>query len=307
MNKFFKTLFIIVLIAVVFEFASYIAYLLKWKDAIKMQWDNGNKVVLKYSVPIAFSPDASAYTWHKRDFVKEKSKKKPLAVVGCSFAEGSCLEDNQILGYKLSDLSNRTVFQRGVTGTGLPYVYYQIANKMFPTDNQQPEYIIYVFIFDHLFRLYQHQIGFWSTELNLRYEYKNGKVQEVKENFPLKNMFYSTKLFQEYQANKQGEKETNDYALFKPLMQDMIKQLHKNYPNTKMVFVEYPQSDEKNIYLSEDVKQFIKEEGYIYVNANELVGDNLGKIEYKVEGEWLHPNEKAWDLVAPKLAKVLNL
>lgn len=307
MNKFVKALIIIILVAIFFEIASYVAYAIKWKDAIKTQWDNGNKVILKYSIPIEFSPDAFAYTWHKRDFVKEKSKKKPIAVVGCSFAEGSCLEDNQILGYKLSDLSNRTVFQRGVTATGLPFVYYQIANKLLPTENQQPEYIIYIFIFDHLFRLYQHQLGFWSTELNLRYEYKTGEIREVKELFPIKNMFYSTKLLQEYFANKQGEKETNDYALFKPLMQDMIKQLHKNYPDTKIVFVEYPQSDEKSIYLSEDVKQFIKNEGYIYVNANELVGDNLGKKEYKVEGEWIHPNEKAWNLVAPKLAKKLKL
>ena len=35
--------------------------------------------------------------------------------------------------------------------------------------------------------------------------------------------------------------------------------------------------------------------------------EELGKREYKVEGEWLHPNEKAWDLLAPKLAKLLKL
>lgn len=306
MNKFVKALIMIFIVAVVIEIASYVAYSLKWNEAIKTQWDNGNKVVLKYTKPVPFSPTATAYVWHNRFFEKQ-SGKKPLAVVGCSFAEGSCLEDNQILGYKLSDLSNRSVFQRGVTATGLAYVYYQIANKLLPTDNLQPEYIIYVFIFDHLFRLYQHQLGFWSTELNLRYEYKNGEIREVKEFLPIKNMFYSTKLFQEYFSNKQGEKETNDYTLFKYLMKDMMKQLHKNYPDTKIVFIDYPQSDEDWCLLSDEIKQFIKDEGYIYVNANELVGDNLGKREYKVEGEWLHPNEKAWNLVAPKLAKVLNL
>ena len=294
-------------VVIAFEAASYVIYSIKWRDAIKTQRDNGNKVVLKYKKPVPFSPNASAYTWNNRIFEKKNSKKKPLTVVGCSFAEGSCLNDNQILGYKLSDLSNRTVYQRGVTASGLSYVYYQIDKKLIPVAPNDSEYIVYVFIFDHLFRLYQHQLGFWSTELNLRYEYKNGKIQQIKDFLPFVNMFYSTNLIQEFLSDKQGEKESQNFNLFKPMMIDMMKTLKKNYPNTKMVFLDYPQSDEEWCYLPEDIKKFIRDEGYIYVNANDLVGDNLGKREYKVEGEWLHPNEKAWDLVAPKLAKLLNL
>lgn len=307
MKKILKILVVIILIAVAVEGAFYVAYLIKWKDAIKTQWDNGNKVIMKYSLPKPFSPNENAYTWHNRIFEKKNSKKRPLAIVGCSFAEGSCLEDNQILGYKLSDLSNRTVYQRGVTGTGLSFVYYQIDNKLIPTDDKSPEYIIYVFIFDHLFRLYQHQVGFWSTEINLRYENKDDKIQEVKEFLPFYNMFYTAKYLQEDIAKRKGVFESQNYALFKPMLTSMIKIAKQNYPNSKIVFLEYPQSDEKWCVLSEDAKKFIKDEGYIYVNANELVGDQLGKREYKVKGEWLHPNEKAWDLLAPKLAKLLKL
>ena len=307
MKKFLKLLIVFIILLVVIEGASYVTYSIKWRDAIKTQWDNGNKVILKYSRPMPFSPDASAYTWHNRIFEKKNSRKKPIAVVGCSFAEGSCLEDNQILGYKLSDLSDRTVYQRGVTATGLSYVYYQIANKLIPTAPKDPEYIVYVFIFDHFFRLYQYQLGFWSTELNLKYECKNGEIKEVKDFLPFMNMFYSTKLVQEYISDKKGEKESQNYTLFKSMMIDMMKNLKKNYPDSKMVFLDYPQSDESWCNISDDLKKFIADEGYIYINANNLVGENLGKREYKVEGEWVHPNEKACDLIAPKLAKELNL
>lgn len=120
-------------------------------------------------------------------------------------------------------------------------------------------------------------------------------------------MFYTAKYLQEDIAQRKGEIESQNYALFKPMLTSMIKIAKQNYPNSKIVFLEYPQSDEKWCVLSEDAKKFIKDEGYIYVNANELVGDQLGKREYKVKGEWLHPNEKAWDLLAPKLAKLLKL
>ena len=95
--------------------------------------------------------------------------------------------------------------------------------------------------------------------------------------------------------------------MFKHIIAETMRVSNQNYPNTKIVFLDYPQNNDDCTKLPQYVIKFIKDNGYIYIDANELTGKNLGDNEYKVERERIHPNEKAWDEVAPKLAKALNL
>ena len=108
MNKFWKILISILALLVITEGMSYVLYYMKYREAIKIQWQNGNKFFFTYGMPKEFSPDDIVYNWHNRVF-KKNGGKKPFAVVGCSFAEGSCLEDKQTFGYKVSDMTNRTL------------------------------------------------------------------------------------------------------------------------------------------------------------------------------------------------------
>lgn len=305
-QKFIRFLITVFCLLTLLELASYITYAIKWRNELAVQWANGNHVILSYNYPWKFNPFAENSGWKERIFKKD-SNKRPLAIVGCSFAEGSCLTYKQILGYKLSSITDRTVYQRGITATGLSYVYYQIINNLIEKQPREPEYIIYVFIFDHIHRLYQPHPGFWTSLINLRYEYKNGQLQEVQYKYPIVNAFYFTRLIQEYKTEKYFEKELQDFSLFKHIIAEMMRVSKQNYPNTKIVFLDYPQNNDDWTKLPPDIIKFIKDNGYIYIDANELTGKNLGDNEYKVEGEWIHPNEKAWDEVAPKLAKVLNL
>lgn len=303
MKNFLKILISILALLIIVEGCSYFLYAFKYKDAIKMFKEMEEPISFGYKIPKRFSPENRTYTRSIRLFEK-KSNKKPFAIVGCSFAEGGGLKDNQILGYKLSDITNRTCYQRGVSSTGLSYVYYQIKHKLIPQD---AEYVIYVFIIDHNLRLYKYQIGFWTQELNLRYKLKNGKLYQIYDSFPIVDALFTTKLIQEKIETSLGDKECQDFVLFKAMTSDMMKEFKKNYPNSKLVFLEYPQDTNPYAKLTVDAINHLKNEGYIYLNANQLVGVDLGKYEYKIEGEGVHPNEKAWSMLAPKLAEKLKM
>ena len=296
---------ILILVLVLIELCSYVAYSCKYKEHISVQWANGNPVILKYEIPRKFSQDSYPYTSPiMRKFEKENSNKKPIAFVGCSFTKGSCLEDEETLAARVSELTNRTAYLRGVDATGLSYVYYQILHKIVPQD---VEYVIYTYIFGHLERLYNYQLGFWSTELNLRYEYKNGELKEARFPEGIVNSLFVTKLIQEKLASVRAQEEQQTFKLFKIMMADLMVQFKKNYPNSKFVFISYPDSEGEHCKLPDVVVEYIKSLGCIYVDANELMGVNLGRIEYKVEGEGMHPNAQVWIDFAPRFVKELGL
>lgn len=295
---------LIFIVCFIIEAISYCAYWYKYKDAIQIQWQNGNKVILEYHIPYSFNPNMAPYNDERIRTFKKQSNKKPLCFVGCSYTEGSCLSDEETFAYKISQKTNRTVYLRGITATGLAYVYYQILHKTIPTDT---EYIIYTYIPDHINRLFQYQLGFWSTEMNLRYEIKNGILQEVKNPFEIINSLYFVKLLEETLAIGKSDKEKQDYKLFKAIMSDMIIKFKQNYPNAKFVFLTYPENEEDSINSPKEIKDFVKSLGYIYLDANELSGENLGELKWKVKGEGLHPNTEAWDTVIPNFIKELKL
>lgn len=304
MKKTLKIIGIIIGILVVTELLAYCCYNLKYFEMMKIQWANGNKFFMKYEIPTEFDPERPPYNSEAIRTFEKKTTKKPIAFVGCSFTEGTCLKDNETLAYRISDLTNRTTYLRGVSGTGLAYVYYQILNKTIPQD---VEYVVYTYFFGHLERLYNYQLGFWSTEMNLRYIQKDGKI--VQATFPkgIINSLYSTKLAEEYIANKKSLKEYSDYQLFKAILKDMTVQFKKNYPNSKFVFLDYPFEEKDYCKLPKDVVDYIKSLGFIYIEADALTGKQLGTLEYKVKGEGLHPSAEAWQEVAPKMVKKLGL
>lgn len=316
-------LFIFVLVCILVELFSYCAYFYKYREAIEIQWQNGNKVILSYWIPDLYNPNTSPYNYHIiqaqpdnsivhkifedtepiRTF-RQNSTKKPICFVGCSYTKGSCLTDEETFAYQIAKKTQRTAYLRGVDATGLTQVYYQVKNKLIPQDS---EYIVYTFIYDHLNRLFHYQLGFWSTEINLRYELKDGKLQEAKIKFPILYSLYSTKLIQEMLSNINSQKEQQDYILFKAIMADMMQEFKKNYPNSKFVFLLYEQDDLYVTNLPIDIQNYIKSLGYIYLDANELSGEQLGNIKWKIKGEGIHPNAEAWKKVTPNFIKVLNL
>ena len=59
-----------------------------------------------------------------------KYKDKPSIVLfGCSFTWGSYLKENETFASVLSQYTGRTVYNRGLYGTGIPFMYFQLNDN----------------------------------------------------------------------------------------------------------------------------------------------------------------------------------
>ena len=93
----------------------------------------------KFIQPLDYSPD-----------------KRPIVVMGCSFANGFGLEQKDTLAYKIQKFTKRQTFNYSKNGHGIQHVLYKIQNSNFFNEiNPDPEYVIYVFMDDHLRRMYK--------------------------------------------------------------------------------------------------------------------------------------------------------
>lgn len=233
-----------------------------------------------------------------------KSKKRPLIFFGCSYTYGWGLNQNQLLPTKVAKLSNRTTYNRGVAASGTQHIYYQLSNKDFYKEIPDAEYIIYTFIYDHINRLHKYQLTFFGKEINLRYKIKNGKLQEIQ---PVFSPFYSLYTVKRIQADIEQNKLENkneSFNLFLTILKESMKQAKMHYPNVKFVILLY--KDPWNSNLTTSQINLIKKEGFIVIDAEDLVGHELRSKKYRLEDDD-HPSEQAWNEIAPKLVKKLNL
>lgn len=256
-------------------------------------------------------------------FVREKGlrkpvglnyKKKPIILFGCSFTYGMGLKDNQTLSYKLSELTKRPVYNRGYMGWGIQHMLYQVNRKDFYTDIniKEPEYIIYVFIPDHEKRLIQPLYDFFNGEPYLRYVEKNGKLQIADRPPTLFLRSYIAKAIiipgAEKEYNKFNYQKYNQiFNLMEETFIESKNVLNQHFPNTKFVILKYYGADVPNSWFMKTERWHeLEKKGFIIVDTKDLVGRVLNKPE-DLCPDILHPSEKAWDLVTPKLVKKLNL
>lgn len=291
------------LLLLILELIGRYAYLNIFYKNIKFEEKIKKIFKMEIIIPNKFSPNSSFYTEKFKTF-KKNSSKKPICFVGCSYTEGMGLNYDETFAYKISKLTNRTVYLRGKGGTGLAFVYYQIAHKMIPND---VEYIIYTYINDHQKRLYTYT-PYCESEMNLRYKInKNGQIKQINSNFGIFYSLYFVQIFQNKIAEIKREMDKKEYKLFKAIMSDLIVQMKKNYPDTKFVFLAYQEDEEDEKRIPTEISDFVKNLDCIYLDADELSGEKLSKEEWKSPKDKIHPSSQAWDKVAPNFIKALNL
>ena len=78
------------------------------------------------------------------------------------------------------------------------------------------------------------------------------------------------------------------------------EKMQGQWKNTKYVVIFYTAKKE-DVYL----KKKLEENDFIVLDADEMINQNLWDAEFM--GSNFHPNEKAWDLITPKIIETLNL
>lgn len=250
------------------------------------------------------------YQYYKKEFRKvsgENYKKKSIVIFGCSFGYGEGLKEKETLGYKLSQLTKRPVYNRAHSGWSPDYILYQLRREDFYKEVKNPEYFVYIFIGDHVRRMFQPQWYLASTVPSVRYKEKNGKFEEMN---PFLYQFwglYTVRQFQEViekyitMSPKNNERNFNEFV---DLMKESKRLTKKAYPNSKFVILKYC-DDNENYFTQKAQWKKLEDAGFTIIEVQELLGCSPRDPKYLLPDG--HPSTKAWDKITPALTKKLNL
>lgn len=246
------------------------------------------------------------------DEIPVDKKKKPVIFMGCSFIYGLPLFGNETLPYKVAEYAKRKVLNLGYPMEGIQHVLYKIQKaEDFNENIKDAEYVIYLFMTDHLRRMY---CNYFSIGEKMRYlQYKKTK-NGLKLINPDKVSFldyikttYTAKKFNNLMFSLKSDNEKFD--LLKLYLEECKKSIESKNPNCKMVVIVYnsSKSDIHNIFpFRTDRWKELEDEGFIVINFDTEEYDYLAEKEYVAE-DHAHPSAKAWATLAPIIAKKLNL
>ncbi len=326
MNKKFKLLLIInvSLFALIFvgaEVISLMSYRMRYAELINFQSKTSEnpQEFIKTNTPHYIFPKKFNYQritegLNTRVYKSENSKKRPIVTIGCSYTEGVGLKDNQTFAYKLNQITGRTTYNRGVGGSGPQLVYRQLSDENFKNEIPDAEYVIYTFLYGHIDRQFNSLLTYFSSDIELNYILKDGILIEKERPFWFMYWSFLVKTYLEYQTQILSLYEyKNGFPLFYATMAASVEEMHKKYPNSKFVFIEFPEPsfwsnnspESIRVLTNAEIKK-LQELGIIYIKASDLLGHNCSESKYRVTDKD-HPSELVWDEFVPKLVKKLEL
>lgn len=229
--------------------------------------------------------------------------KKPIVLFGCSYTYGFGLSEKDTFGYLLSEYNKRPVFNFGLGASGIQHMYFMIKKHLikFP----EPEFVIYVFIDDHIKRMYVNCRKIQDYDY-LTYNLINGKLHHKETSLP-KFVYPYEKELKNYFFYKFQYKQTDkNFDLMKAFFIETRKEILKKYPNIKFVILIYDDLNQNFSYCTHQRWQELENENFIIIKSSELTKENLWDKQYKLPQD-MHPNAKAWLQIVPELSKKLNL
>jgi len=323
LKKFFIVNFVLIIfVLIVTELFFYQAYRNKYYELTKLQLLNhtdASEKNIKEALP--------SYKWsilydYKKHRDKDKfvitgnSDKLPIITIGCSYAYGIFLNKYDTLAGQLNKVTGRTVYNLGLPATGPQLVYEQLSSPLIKQEIPNAEYVIYVFLHNHIMRQFMKITTPNKGYVNPCYFIdKKGNLKK-KNNFPLFiNSSFAYRTYIENQMAKDNYQEIqNGLPLLLKTMEESVKVMKKNYPNAKFVFIEFPQAHmctpnyvDKSTELTDKNIKDLEKLGIIYINAEQLVGHKYRDVKKYRIADQDHPNETVWKEIAPALKKKLNL
>ena len=226
--------------------------------------------------------------------------KRPASIIifGCSFAYGSELSDEENFSGQLAKLTNRAVYNRAESAIGPQMMLYQLQTEKIKKITQNCDYIIYVYMPDHLRRVTLYRCWPFLYKVSVKYIYEKDnhlKLHILKQ--PLQNSNIC-KLFEEKLPDRLGY-EYQKKTLFK-IIEESHKLTKELYQKSKFIILNY--SDEA-FPLTEEVENL----GIKVISLSDLTSENLFSEKYQISQNDKHPNAKAWKLNTPLFAKKIGI
>ena len=237
-----------------------------------------------------------------RKVVNQNIKKSPppILLFGCSYVYGHKIPQDKILSEVLGKYTKRAVYNRAFHGAGPQLMLYQLQSEDFYKIIPQPEYIIYVYISDHLRRLKIPCIPSIKDYMDIYYYYdkhsKSLKLKHYNKYFKLPFIFY-------FINDKINYNIYNNMDLFKYEILESKKLIDKHWKNTKFVVFLY---DKYNTEIQNSIIPELKSNGIIIINRNDITPFDDNDTRYALNETDKHPNEHAWEYIVPKLMQELK-
>lgn len=240
-------------------------------------------------------------------FSVKKTSKKPIVIFGCSFAYGYGLKDEDTFSYKLSEHTNRSVYNRAISGASIQQAILQVKEDSFYSNIPEPEYIIYVYHTNlHVPRLYAYKINSFDNLINYRMILKNNELV-IKKEIPFLSNFYIYTMYDKFKNRNiyNGLFSKNDCNFVYEHFKKLRELLQNHWNNSKFVILFYDNSEYESQF-DNDLIKILKDNNFIVLRTKDLTNTILGK-EYQISEYDGHPNGKAWNIIVPQLSNKLKL
>lgn len=290
----FNTLFFIVFILIL-EFIACVVLWGRYAPAIATAIKSGDSISDFFKLRhFDIKNDESYY----RSPIIKKNDKKSILVFGCSVAYGDGLSDEQTFSAKLSELTHRSVYNRALGGLGPQVMLYHFQTGKVLELAKDVDYVIYVYIYDHIFRNLKFRNFPFLYHYHVRYVFdyeKKLKMQILNPYLAYSSLF---KLYEHSMPTLRGVEYTEN--LFYKVIEESYKKSQEFYPNSKFILFDYS-------YDGVPLKEKLEKLGISVISLSDLTDINVETVDYWNSEFDTHPNEKAWDLLTPLLIKKINI
>lgn len=246
---------------------------------------------------------------------KKQSGKLPIVILGCSYAFGSTLNDNETFSSQLSEYTGRTVYNLGLPCMGTASALYLLENPSIKEQIPEAQYFIYLFIYDHLRRNYLNMPNnvynyfgahyFLDKNCDLHFKHLN-KIQMFL------HSFYTYRIIENAFCIYKMKKE--DFSLFKALLKQIKSEINQKYPKSEFVMLVYDDYLENDEALGggifdddKNLTQICNELGIKIIYTKQMkCGKSILERKYVSFDGW-HPTKEAWTKIVPELSEQLGL
>lgn len=188
-------------------------------------------------------------------------------------------------------------------------------DKFYNKIDIEPEYAIYIFIEDHLSRLYKSNYCPYPDRFYTHFEKSTNNNGEecLIETHPFYLQLSRFQLWKnfmlEHYIPKLRENDDKNFDLVKLYFEEARRELQKRYPDIKFIIIKHPiftyeENQKPNIYYTERWKE-LEKEGFIIYDINLRLNKDFRQDKYILPDR--HPNENAWTVLSKQFVKDLNL
>lgn len=273
-------------------------YKFNWNNyfsEMHQRYTNINRIIFKNSFRKPIIPQENS------------SSGLPIILLGCSFAYGEGLNEDENFSGVLSKFTKRAIYNLARGGHSQKTSLYILrenfnnTNEDILKNNNQVEYVIYTYIDNHLRRLYVN-VAFSPVPDYKIVKENNNLHLKYKKNYFYKNLYLYKNLTEFIYKIKMKQDANNVFNIFclyiKEINNEIKTKFNANGHETQLVILVY----QNNGIEDWDI---LRKEGIIVIDINELLGFDINQDEYQLSD--FHPNAKAWEVITPELIKKLNL